>query len=380
VIASGQLVFVSGVGFRSAASAMLATPVSDERGEWQVTIERLVVGPDKTELVYALTGPGAKPLEPGDHHDAAPPWARLPVSLRSSTQTLDLTNEGRQGPMEMSGAPRSTYRTVRPTLRFPPLAPGTDQLDVVFDGAPGNWAVPLTLTSSTTYGIPARAIDVRDEHHGVTLTAAAIARSETMTAIDISTSLAPTPQPRFMRCLGVQRHTRGDDPQFTLRDDMGNELREFAVFDDEVTSGRELHQILVFPAVNADAIEATLTISDLVLAETTGAPVTLPVPSESDLEFWTFKVHAVVSRETGGRGPVVRVSLDDGGWTDDRRLLYPESVRVNGRHGGIGWDRRPTPGQPMSVDAPDPLGDAREVTLESPVVRLSGPWRLELPL
>lgn len=380
MIASGELVFIPGVGFRPAASAMLATPVSDERGEWQVTIERLVAGPRTTELSFALTGPGGEAMTgPGPEPPAPPPWMHLPVSLRCAGEVIELQNDGRRGPSGWSTGVGTTLRTIRQTLRFPPVSSG-ETVDVVFDGPLGSWSVPLELTSSATYGIPAMATLVKDEHHGVTLTAAAVARSDTMTAVDVFTTLAPTPQPRFMRCLGLERHMRGQDPQFTLRDDMGNELKEFAVFDDDVTSGRELHQVLVFPAVSADAIEATLTISDIVLAETTGAPVTVPVPSESDIAFGPFNVHAVVTRETARRGPVVRVDLDDGGWQDDRRLLYAESVRVNGKHGGIGWERMPTPGQPMSVDAPDPEGDAREVTLESPVVRLSGPWRLELPL
>jgi hypothetical protein len=80
------------------------------------------------------------------------------------------------------------------------------------------------------------------------------------------------------------------------------------------------------------------------------------------------------------RGPAVRVFLDDGGWRDDRRLLYPETVWVNGRHGGIGWEAAPPPGEPNSVNADNPEQDAREVMLESPVVRLRGPWRLDLEL
>lgn len=240
--------------------------------------------------------------------------------------------------------------------------------------------MPLTLTSSTQYGLPAKALAVADTHHGVTLTARGVARSDTTTAVDIYASLEPTAQPRFMRSLGVRRHTRGDEPQLTLTDDTGREVREFAVFDDEVASGRELHQVLVFPALDASATQCVLTIPDIVLTEHNGAWTTLAVPSESNLRFGTFDVRGTVSNVQSRRGPAVRVLLDDGGWRDDRRLLYPETVWVNGRHGGIGWEGSPPAGEPCSVNAANPEDDAHKVMLESPVVRLRGPWRLELDL
>jgi hypothetical protein len=376
-----ELIFVPGIGFRPTASATLPTPVSAERGEWSVTIERFMRSSEKTELVFSLTGPGGSPLD-GSHFVAPepPPWMHLPISLRHAGGTIELTNEGRQGPSGMSARPGTHLRTIHPTVRFPPLPPGTMELEVVFDGAPGNWAVPITLTSSTQYGLPAKSVEVADGHHGVTLTARGVARSDTTTAVDIYASLEPTPEPRFMRSLGVKRHTRGDEPQFTLSDDTGREVREFAVFDDEVASGRELHQVLVFPELDASATRCVLTIPDVVLAEHNGTWTTVVVPSESTVRFGTFDVRAIVTKVQSRRGPAVRVFLDDGGWRDDRRLLYPETVWVNNRHGGIGWEGSPSAGEPSGVNAENPEDDAREVMLESPVVRLRGPWRLELEL
>ena len=315
----------------------------------------------------------------GFERPEAPPWMHLPISLRHAGGAVELTNEGRQGPSGLSTGRGSHLRTIHPTVRFPALPPGTDELEVVFDGAPGNWAVPVTLTASTQYGLPAKALEVADSHHGVTLSARGVARSDTTTAVGIYASLEPTPQPRFMRSLGVRRHRAGDEPQFILTDDTGTEVREFAVFDDEVSSGRELHQVLVFPALDASAARCVLTIADVVLAEHNGAWTTLAVPSESTVSFGTSDVRATVTKVQSRRGPAVRVFVDDGGWRDDRRLLYPETVWVNGRHGGIGWDGAPA-GEPCGVDAPNPEDDAGEVMIESPVVRLRGPWRFELDL
>jgi hypothetical protein len=381
VITPSELVFVPGVGFRSSASATLVTPVTAERGEWSVTIERLLRSPDKTELVFSLTGPGGPPMSGvAFQRPEPPPWMHLPISLRHAGGVIELTNEGRQGPSGFSAGAGSHLRTIHPTVRFPPLPPGTMELEVVFDGAPGNWAVPLTLSASTRYGLPAKALEVADSHHGVTLTSRGVARSDTTTAVDIYASLEATPEPRFMRSLGLRRHRPADEPDFTLTDDLGGELREFAVFDDEVAIGRELHQVLVFPALDPNARRCVLTIADVVLAEHIGSWTTLAVPSESAVRFGTFDVRATVTKVQSRRGPAVRVFLDDGGWRDDRRLLYPESVWVNGRHGGIGWDGSPSAGEPCGVNAENPEDDANEVKIENPVVRLRGPWRLELDL
>ena len=381
MIARSELVFVPGVGFRTSASATLVTPVTVERGEWSVTIEKVLRGPEKTELVFSLTGPGGPPVTGvGFERPEPPPWMHLPISLRHEGGVVELTNEGRQGPSGFSAGRGSHLRTIHPTVRFPALPPGTNELEVVFDGAPGNWALPVTLTASTQYGLPAKALEVADTHHGVTLTALGVARSDTTTAVDIYASLDATPEPRFMRSLGLRRHKPGDEPEFTLTDDVGDEVREFAVFDDEVASGRQLHQVLVFPALDASATRCVLTIPDVVLAEHNGAWTTVAVPSKSDFRFGTFDVRATVTKVQSRRGPAVRVFLDDGGWRDDRRLLYPETVWVNGRHGGISWDGPRSAGEPCGVNAENPEDDAREVMIESPVVRLRGPWRFELDL
>jgi hypothetical protein len=179
-----------------------------------------------------------------------------------------------------------------------------------------------------------------------------------------------------MRSFGPKERRPGDESLFVLSDDAGDEVGEFALFWDSVTDGRELHQVIVFPALSADAKHAVLTIPDLRLAEATGLPVTLPIPSESDIDLGRHRLHARVARATGFRGAVVRVELDDGGWHDDCRLVYAETVRLDGVTRPVG-PTTANPGDP--VQSPDPSG-AHEITLDDPVVQLRGPWRLEMPL
>jgi hypothetical protein len=378
LLQTDELVFVQGVGFRASSGRVLTTPISADRGEWSVTIERLMAGPDKTELRYALSGPAEGEPPSIKQHPSPPSWFRDPVTLLDGDGRLvPTTPEGAQGGgHEFSYSFHTRQQSIRRIVTFEPLAPDSTRVEVVLEGKPGPWSIPIELSPSTTYGLPARRLDVSDSHHGAVIAARAVATDESMTAIDVRTALDPTPQPRFMRSLGVKRWDRGDGSQFLLSDDTGLEVGEFAVFDDSVVSGRELHQILVFPAQSPNAKRAVLTIPELTLAETTGTWVTLAVPSETDIELGRHRVHASVARGQSRRGDVVRVTLDDGGWREGRRVLYAESVRVDGVLRGV--SARPEPG--AAAESEDPSGSAREIAIETPVLLLRGPWRLEISL
>lgn len=382
MITQQSLVFIPGVGFRQARSAMLVSPVSAERGEWSVTIERLVLGPDHAELGYSLTGPADGPLDP--MRASQPSWARPPLKLRATGRDYELTKDAWHGGSSGSGGAGTTRRTVRVTPKFEPLPQDTRSVEVIFGGELGDWVVPLLLTVSSEYGIPAKSIEVADDHHGVTIAATGIARGDSMTAVDLRTSFAPAAHPRFMRSIGVDSRGFEHTPQSILTDDRGSEVRDFAIFDDEVEHGRDFHQIFVFPALSPEATRATLRIDHVVVAEHNGEAgqpqwTKLAVPSESDITFGSFEIHATVTRENSRRGPVVRVALDDGAADEDRRLLYPETVWVDGKHGGISFDGARPRGDPSPVTA-QAEQTSSEVWLESPVVRYHGPWVLGIEL
>ena len=369
-----ELVFVPGAGFRPASAHTLVTPVIETRGEWTVTVERLIATPDSTELGFTVNGPMAGSGDPGD----APYAMNDPVRLgEPDGRVLELL-PGRRGPIAWSGSAHSSARTIRRSLFFDALTAGTTHVDVLLGGATGDWTVPVDLTPATVHGLPAQRIDSEDTHHGVRIAATAVARAGSMTAVEVHTSFAPTPLPRHMRSLGTKTRMRGDDPQFTLTDDAGSQLVEFASFQDAVTRGSDLHEVLVFPPLAASATAAMLTIPHVRVAEYTGSPVTLPIPSDADIQLGQYAVHARVSRDRGFKGEAVRVELDDGGWHDDRRLVYAESVRVDGVDRGVGFKNLLE--LPMPVEAEDPSGSGREVTLESPVVQLRGPWSLRIAL
>ncbi len=372
-----ELVFIPGLGFRPADGKMLVTPVTVERGEWTLIIDKFIAGPERSELRYRLSGPGPEVVA---DPPSRPAWSQDPIRLREQGAVLASTPEGDRGGGGHGfsfGPPISQW--VMRNVTFPPLSLETVQVDVILESPPDRWQVTLDLTPVKVLGITARPLSVSDAHHGVVITVHAVARGESMTALDVLTALDPTPQPRFMRSLGRHQMRRpGDASQFSLTDDLGNSLGEFACVRDAVTDGRELHEVLVFPALNPGATAATLTIPDIHLAEVSGSPITLPIPSEMDIELGGFAAHARITRATTFRGSTVRVQLDDGDRQPDRRLLYAEFPQVDGARGGVGWQKEPEPGDP--VDTEDPSGSARQITLQTPVVRLHGPWRFGVPL
>jgi hypothetical protein len=372
---ASDLVFVPAVGFRPAPGSVLINSVVAERADWRVSIDHFVTGPEGSELTYALSGP--IPSTGSDRTDQ-PSWLYDAVALRTAEGVvIEATPEGAQGRHQWSVAPGLNLQTMWRGVTFPPLPPGVTDIDLVLGGAPGDWTVPFKLTPITGLGPPAKRLDSRDIHHGVTIVAGAIASGETMTAVDLRTVLAATSRPRFMRSIGSDERRPGDESRLALEDDAGTRVGEFATFYDRVSDGRELHQVFVFPPLDGEAGHAVLTIPEIRLAEDTGAPVTLPIPIETDIELGRHRAHARVTRAQSSRGSVVRVELDDGGWHDDSRLVYAETVRLDGVTRPVG----PTtagPGDP--VQSFDPSGAAGEITLDSPVVLLRGPWRLEIPL
>ncbi|HUQ42757.1 MAG TPA: hypothetical protein VM052_09660, partial [Candidatus Limnocylindrales bacterium] len=254
-----------------------------------------------------------------------------------------------------------------------------EQVDILIGEPLPITIIPLRLTAITKLAMPARALDVSDEHHGVVITAHAIARGADTTAVLLQTTLGPHPRKRFMRSLGRIR----DDPRsgaagVTIDDGSSESITAFAGTR-ELSTGPEIRTIAVFPGVRPDAGEVTITIPFIVLSEYLGSPVTLAVPFEGEITLGDDTAHVKIERTTAPRGgSAVGVELT-GTWRDDRRLLYAESLTVGDKYGGVGFKGMPEE-PPIMTYADDPTGAATTVALESPNVQLRGPWRLSVAL
>jgi len=135
----------------------------------------------------------------------------------------------------------------------------------------------------------------------------------------------------------------------------------------------------MFPAL--DATSAVLEIQDVWIGENTDQTVTVPVPGESDLRVVGCEARIVVSR-AGERADTIRIDVTPLDADADRQLLYLDGLIVPGGdpRGTIGMSIVQCTGQPPYVQLPDPTAKVHEVTLHGPVVRVRGPWTLEIPL
>jgi hypothetical protein len=374
VTASG-LVFVPGLGFRSREALMLREPVSYEAEGWTVNVESVTADGSGTQVAVTIHGPFKMK---GEGHFGQPDLD-YNAFIQARNRSGAVSSSGpRMFPMSTSVS-HAAGVGISCTANMDAL-PGSDsQVDILIGEPLPITVIPLRLTPIADLAIPARSLEVSDEHHGVALTAHAVARGADMTAVLLHATLQPHLRQRFMRALGTMRDAPRQAPGITIADDRGSDLTAFAATR-ELSAGPEMRTIAVFPGLAADASAATLTVPYVVLSEYLGAPVKLAVPSEGEVTLGDDTAFVRVDRKPAPRGgPAVAVEFS-GAWRDDRRLLYAESLSVDGqRNGGVGFGQ--TPGEPPILTyAEDPSGNTTSVQLESPVVQLRGPWRLPLVL
>ncbi len=264
-------------------------------------------------------------------------------------------------------------------LKLVRLPSDVRSVELSFGGAAGDWNVQIPVMTSEPAGTPARRIDASDAHHEIRLAATAIARTSEITAIEIEATVAPHADDlpgrpkRYVQGIGTHGGERLSDEILTLRDDHGGEHQERGGFMHmPAPSGR---QMVGFPPLPEDARLAILEIPFLAIQERTDKSLTLPVPSETDVRFEGCDAQIAVTRGTDAK---VRVEITPKDPDAARQILYFSRVEVVGGP-EIGMTIQHCAGQPVVVKTPDPRGSPT-ATLRGPVLRLAGPWRLELPL
>ena len=374
-VAASPLVFVPGVGFRSRDALMLREPVTYEADGWTVSVDS--VSADQSGTQVAVTIHGRFKMR-GDARIGQPD-VDFNAFIQARNRAGAVASSGpRMFPMSTSVS-HAAGVGISCTANMDPL-PGSDpQVDILIGEPLPITVIPLRLTPISDLAIPARFLDARDEHHGVVLTVSAVARGADMTAVLLHASLQPHPRKRFMRALGTMRDMPREAPGITIADDRGSDLHAFAATR-ELSAGPEMRTIAVFPGLAADASSATLTVPYVVLSEYLGAPVKLAVPFEGEVTLGDDTAIVKVDRQDAPRGGSGVSVAFTGTWRSDRRLLYAESLSVDGqRNGGVGFRQMPSE-PPIVTYAEDPSGNTTSVQLESPVLQLRGPWRLPLAL
>jgi hypothetical protein len=154
--------------------------------------------------------------------------------------------------------------------------------------------------------------------------------------------------------------------------------------------GPRQRQVASFPGLPDDVHSGTIEIPFVVVQQRTEETPAVPVPSETELRFLGCEATISTSRTSGDeapihegrpdyRGPRVRVEIKPKDAEAARQLLYFSRPAVDGAP-DVGLWMSQRAGKPPVVETPDPSGTANAITLRGPVLKLLGPWKLEIPL
>lgn len=387
-MAVDQQIFVPDIGFRSADTLIAQVPVTRASAGRTVTVDRAVSGPGGVDVVLTITG------APSDDTRQMPPFATDRVTIREEggrtvTQLLWRCGAGR-----IAGPPATALETVRRTLATMPLTPGTNNAELEVCGV----TVPLQFEPAARAAVPAHPLDAVVERHGIAVAGRRIAFAENTTAIELTVAI-PGDARAAIYMIGMSLGPNACD--VGLRDDAGRVYGGQRTLGDGHRGG-VFNEVALFPALPADVRSVSLEIATVSVIEQT-PDLTVPLGFDGEIALAGLAGSAKVLRESdtqrqlrNERLPVrmsvlppgapvpadaqwdrVELECGDGPWLGDRRLIRPGSLWLTDRTKGCSFSYSD---RGWVLSAPDPTGDAREVTISSALVQYRGPWRLEVVL
>src|SRR5256885_6484553 len=214
---AAALVYVQGLGFRPADGLTLRTPVEHKVDEWSVTIDSVVADRERTQVAVTIYGPFKLQT------DGRGPEIDYGGFIRARNRSSEVASQGpRMFPMSHSFSHAGW--SISCTANLDALPGDRERLDILIGEPLPVTVIPVTLTPLAEYAMPAHAVDVSDEHHGVVLRAQAIGRGADTTAVLLQTELRPHPRKRFMRALGALRDDPRGVPGVAIADEKGAEV------------------------------------------------------------------------------------------------------------------------------------------------------------
>lgn len=252
-----------------------------------------------------------------------------------------------------------------------------------FPSSPGARPGPLACRPN--------AIDTR---HGVAIAAPLVARTEAMTAVELETYFVGDPDSEPKRSIAglssLSFHRGLAKDLLMIRDSTGAHHleRPRAVWD--LRGSRRRREVALFEPMAPDAVSASLEIPYVTVHEKTGETVYVRVPGETQVTLAGCHGRVTTSRVdrssdstadrpspiAGLNGPCVRIMIVPEDSEAERSLVSCGVLESNDRGMTMSIDRA---GPPV-IEVPDPTGDSPHVMLHVPLVRLLGPWKLEIPL
>ena len=388
VAESDELVFVPNVGFRLARGAMDAANVVVERNGRTLTAG-LTSDRDGADIRVTIAGFD----ESLDFRQSRPVGA--PVRVTDD-----------RGRVVKERPPRyhvnsHIYRLMEGPTMFQRMVSlgrlGTDvrAIEMVMEGAMGEWRVTIPVQPRTATGPRGLATDATAVHHGIAISAPLVARTREITAIEIEAHIVDGGEDRVkiertIEGLSSISYGRGLGADLLiLRDSTGTRhLERPRQVQDRL--GRQRREVALFEPMPPGAVSASLEIPYVTVREMTEETILVPVPGETDVTMAGCRAHVLTSRISrssdstderpspieGLNGPCVRIVMTPEDPEADRQFVSCGVMESNDRGMTMSIGRS---GPPV-MEVPDPSGDADHMTLRVPMIRLSGPWKLDFPL
>jgi hypothetical protein len=370
-------VFITGIGFRSAAGLTVRAPVTVMDGARRgIRVTRLAATDSATEVVFEVRD---------DDREEAARQGRVDFHWAERSEVWLRDEQGRSpahvaGPGNGISMGQHEFGFFGQLVLFEPLAPDARRLTLEVRGVLGEWNVPLDLVPVTEADVtPALPIGAEQELHGVTLRVVSLAITASATIVEIEADVGPD-----ATAAEIGNGMRGGGGEgFALVDGSGSRFAELSMRD-RTNMRRPLgaRTVVSFPPTESRAL--TVEIPAVVLQEREGVlEFDLPIFAPVDLMFGRYPMRiryaAAVDRLAAAPGdeprPGIEVQLDDESH-DGRRVLRPGPIHVDGVHcdysilgGGDPWVER------INIPMAD-AGGARRVRMGKPVVAVRGPWRI----
>lgn len=397
-----QLVYVPRIGFRPVGTAALTEPRQTFAHDTRLTLLAVAAATDRIDMVVewerdpATCGPDPQVVAALRHSERRP-LDRMTITLADGKDEVRAIASTR-----LAYAFGPEWKAAQ-TITFPAAAGALTQCELRVGQDGQNWRVPFSLGPAAPN---ARALTVQAERDGVAVRATALARygAELVVALEaeaqkqirqvgwpypvMSHVWSGDPEPDRQRAESARQffseHMGGQLAPITLEGDRGGPREEvrrllspepqqgarggpfisrFAVvFDAPDPEMRTAALVVPFVALNDPAHSVTVDLRD--------------VPIEVALGAHRFRV---VSTAAHGADET-KVTMDIPPSTGSPRFVQPR--RMQGADPErVGWEGKPVEaGSADVIWMATPVGDPPVVTFQGAVLRVDGPFRLDLPL
>lgn len=397
-----QLVFVPRIGFRPASTRTLAEPRETFANETRLTLLAVAAAADRTDVVVEWERDPTT-CEPGSQviaalrHSEQKPLDRMTVTLDDGRSELKAIASARH-----AYTFGSDWRAAQ-TMTFPPLARGVSQSELRVSQDGESWRLPFTIRPADSV---ARALAVKVKRDGVVVRATALARHEDELVVELEAEATrqirqvgwpvPTGSHVWSRGHADDRGRAASARQFfserfgdrlapiTLDDDRGGRREEvrrlFSAEPQQSAPGQPFISrfSVVFDAPDADLRTAVLVVPFVALNDSEHS-VTVDLrkaPIDVALGDHTFRV---VRTEAHGADEQ-KVILEIPRSSASPRFVQPRRMQ------GADAEKLAWQSEPVAAESADTIwmatavGDPPVVTFQGVVLRVDGPFRLELPL